>query len=145
MKCFNSQIGEIDYAEAHVFTFAEGLIGFEQTKKVVVINDAEAEPLRWLVSIDDENICLPILDPKCVVTNYEAVNRFPDDTTIAVIASLKEPIEDSTVNMRSPILFDAAKRTGKQIILPDERFAIQHKFIGEPRLVREDSFGVVGE
>jgi flagellar assembly factor FliW len=135
MKCFNAQMGEIDYAGEHVFTFSEGLIGFEQLRSFVLISDAETEPFRWLVSIEDEGVCLPILDPRLVITNYESLNTFPEGATVGVIASLKEPIEDSTVNLRSPILFDAATRTAKQIILPDERFAIQHTFIGERTLV----------
>lgn len=135
MKCFNAQMGEIEYSRDHVFTFSEGLIGFEQLRSFVLINDAETEPFRWLVSIEDEEVCLPILDPQLVVTNYHSLNAFPDGATLGVIASLKEPIEESTVNLRSPILFDAATRTAKQIILPDERFAIQHKFIGERTLV----------
>jgi flagellar assembly factor FliW len=135
MKCFNAQIGEIEYASEHIFTFSEGLIGFEQLRSFVVINDAETEPFRWLVSIEDEDVCLPILDPQLVVTNYQSLNAFPAGATVGVIASLKDPIEESTVNLRSPILFDAATRTAKQIILPDERFAIQHRFIGERALV----------
>jgi flagellar assembly factor FliW len=135
MKCFSAQIGEIDYTEEHVYVFAEGLIGFERLRKFVVISDQETEPFRWLVSIDDEDVCLPILDPKLVITNYDEANCFPEDATVAVAVSLKDPIEESTVNMRSPILFDAKRRTGKQIIVPDERFAIQHKFVGEPQTV----------
>ncbi len=132
MKCFNAQIGEIDYREDHVFTFAEGLIGFEQLRKFVVISDPETEPFRWLISIEDEGICLPILDPNLVIANYDGLNMFPEDATVAVVTSLKQPVEESTVNMRSPILFDKNLRAGKQIILPDERLAIQHKFVGEP-------------
>jgi flagellar assembly factor FliW len=60
---------------------------------------------------------------------------FEEGMTVAVVASLKEPVEDSTVNLRSPLLFDAVKRTGRQMILENERFAIQHKFIAEPQLV----------
>jgi flagellar assembly factor FliW len=128
-------MGEIEYASEHVFTFPEGLIGFEQLRSFVLINDVETEPFRWLVSIEDEDVCLPILDPRLVITNYESGNAFPEGATVGVIASLKDPVEDSTINLRSPILFDAATRTGRQIILPDERFAIQHTFIGERSLV----------
>jgi flagellar assembly factor FliW len=135
MHCYNSQIGEIDYEDEHIFTVPEGLIGFEQLHKFVVISDQETEPFRWLVSIEDKDVCLPVLDPKLVITNYDVLNRFPEEATVAVIASLKDPIAESTINMRSPLLFDAKNRTARQIILPDERFAIQHRFVGEPQTV----------
>ena len=135
MKCFNSQIGEIDYAEQHVFTFADGIIGFEHLRKFVIISDEETEPFRWLISVEDEDVCLPILDPNCIIANYDVLNCFPEGTTVAVIASLKEPVQESTVNVRSPILFDAEQKKGKQIILPDEQFAVQHKFVAERQLI----------
>ena len=142
MKCMNNQLGEIEYNNDHIFTFREGIIGFERLRSFVVINDAEAEPFRWLVSIEDEDICLPLLDPKFIIPEYETFNQFRSDKTIAVVASLKEPIEESTVNMRSPILFDAAQRTGQQVILPDERFAVQQKFIAEAQLTSTSESGV---
>lgn len=135
MKCFSNLFGEVNYADEHVFEFPEGIIGFEQLHKFIVINDADAEPFRWLVSIEDEDISLPIVDPKFVEPLYEVVSTFDEGVTVAVVASLKEPIECSTVNLRSPILFDSVKRTGKQVILENERYAIQHKFIAEPQLV----------
>jgi flagellar assembly factor FliW len=132
MKCHNRQIGEIEYANDHVFTFAEGLFGFDQLRTFIVINDAEAEPFRWLVSVEDEDVCLPLLDPKFILPEYELLNRFTEGATVAVVASLKEPIEESTVNLRSPLVFDAVARTGEQVILPDERFSVQQQFLRQP-------------
>lgn len=135
MKCFNRQFGEIEYANDHVFSFPEGIIGFEQLRKFIVINDAEVEPFRWLVSIEDEDISLPILDPNFIDPLYEVTNQFGEGKTVAVVASLKDPIEHSTVNLRSPLLFNPVERTAQQTILGNERYAIQHKFIADPQLV----------
>ena len=135
MKCSSHQFGDIEYENEHVFVFADGLIGFEHLKRFLIINDADAEPFRWLVPIDDQDICLPILDPTFITGDYGTMEHFGEGATVAVVAALKEPVEDSTVNLRSPIVFDADKRTGKQIILGDERLAIQHKFIATPQAV----------
>lgn len=135
MKCVTHQFGEIDYAEEHVYYFPEGIIGFEQLRKFIIINDADTEPFRWLVSIEDENFCVPILDPTFVEPHYEGAGLFEVGATVAVIASLKEPIEQSTVNLRSPLVFDVGNHVGKQTILETDRFAIQHRFIDELQLV----------
>ncbi|MBI5474547.1 MAG: flagellar assembly protein FliW [Ignavibacteriae bacterium] len=135
MRCTNRQFGTIDYENEHVFVFADGIIGFEHLKRFLIVNDADAEPFRWLVPIDDQDICLPILDPTFVTAEYGTLERFVEGATVAVVAALKEPIEESTVNLRSPIVFDAEKRTGKQVILDDERLAIQYKFIAAPQPV----------
>lgn len=135
MKCFNHQFGEIEYAQEHVYDFPEGIIGFEHLHKFIIINDPETEPFRWLLSVEDKEFCVPILDPKFIEPLYQASERFEEGVTVAVIVSLKEPIEQSTVNLRSPLLIDAGKHLGKQSILENERFAIQHKFINELQLV----------
>lgn len=135
MKTFNSQFGEIEYSEEHVFEFPEGIIGFEHLHKFILINDVDAEPFRWLVSIQDEDVCFPILDPKFVDPLYEVNNHFENGMTVAVIACLKEQITQSTVNLRSPLVFNRTKRTAKQTILETERYSIQQNFIAEPQLV----------
>lgn len=135
MKCLNRQFGEVEFDQDHVFTFAEGLIGFEHLKRFVLIHDQNSEPFRWLVSIDDEDVSLPMIDPELLVERYNTINAFRDGDIVAVVASLKDPIEESTVNLRSPLVFDARSRTGMQIILPDERFAVQYRFIAAPQVV----------
>ena len=135
MTFFNHQFGEIAYTKEHVYEFPEGIIGFEHLHKFIIINDAETEPFRWLLSVEDSDFCVPILDPKFVEPLYDVSERFEEGTTVAVIVSLKEPIEHSTVNLRSPLLIDTAHHLGKQTILDNDRFAIQHKLINELQLV----------
>lgn len=134
MKCLNRQFGEVDYEPDHVFTFADGLIGFEHLTRFVLVNDNNSEPFRWLVSIEDEDVSLPVIDPELLVERYNSINTFNEGDIVAVVASLKEPVEESTVNLRSPIVFDAKAKTGMQIILPDERFAVQYRFITAPHV-----------
>ncbi len=134
MKCLNRQFGEVEFDQDHVFTFAEGLIGFEHLRRFVLINDQNSEPFRWLVSIEDEDVSLPVIDPELLVDGYNSSNAFKDGDIVAVVASLKDPTEESTVNLRSPIVFDAATRSGMQMILPDERFAVQYRFIAAPQV-----------
>lgn len=135
MKCRNHQFGEIEYTNEHVFDFPDGVIGFEHLHKFIVLNDAETDPFRWLVSVEDEEFSLPILDPKFVEPLYEVTNSFEQGLTVAVVVSLNEPIESSTVNLRSPLLFDPNKHTGKQVVLENDRLPILHKFIAETQLV----------
>ncbi|MFA6540348.1 MAG: flagellar assembly protein FliW [Bacteroidota bacterium] len=119
MKWKNIQFGELEFEEKHVLNFPYGLIGFEENRKFLVVNDEESEPFRWLVSLDDPELSFPMID---VSTYSEISNKyFPkENVTLFAVASIKEHFDESTVNMRSPIVIDNADRKGKQIVLDDD-------------------------
>ncbi|HXF99551.1 MAG TPA: flagellar assembly protein FliW [Bacteroidota bacterium] len=137
MKCFNRQFGEIDYENEHVYEFAEGLIGFEHLRKFIVLKDPSCEPFQWLVSVEDEDISFPILNPAVIIEDYRIV--LPDENChVAVVAALKDPVEQSTVNLRSPIVFDTVKRTGRQVVLEEEVYAIHHPLVPQCQPAHEE-------
>jgi flagellar assembly factor FliW len=133
MKWKNRQFGELEFDDQHVLTFPEGIIGFEDCRRFILVNDEDSQPFRWLVSIEDEDLSLPMLDPQLLVPSYEASHAQRDGATTLVVATLSEEIEDSTVNMRSPVIIMNGSRTGKQIILEDEAHALQHPLFLAPQ------------
>ena len=51
MKWRNIQIGEFEYDSKHIITFPEGLLGFEDLHKFILINDEQSDHssglFRW--------------------------------------------------------------------------------------------------
>jgi len=133
MKWKNRQFGELEFDDEHVLTFPEGIIGFEDCRRFVLINDEDSQPFRWLVSTEDEDISFPLLNPKIYIPAYNAGNRQKDDATILVVASLNKEIERSTVNLRSPVIIMNKSKTGRQVILDDEAYALQHPLLLTPQ------------
>ncbi len=126
MKWKNRQFGELDFDDDHVLTFPQGIIGFEDCRRFILVNDEDSQPFRWLVSIEDEDISFPLINPQILVPDYETSNKQKGEATVLVVATLKKEIEDSTVNLRSPVVIMNESRTGKQIILDEEAYALQH-------------------
>lgn len=124
MKWNNIQFGELEFEEKHVLNFPYGLIGFEENKKFLVVNDEESEPFRWLVSLDDPELSFPLID---VSSNPEISKKyFPkENVTLFAVASIKEQLDESTVNMRSPIVIDNSDRKGKQVVLEDDLLMVR--------------------
>jgi flagellar assembly factor FliW len=133
MKWKNRQFGELEFDDEHVLTFPEGIIGFEDCRRFVLINDEDSQPFRWLVSIEDEEISFPLLNPKIFIPGYHTGNRQKDDATILVVASLSKEIERSTVNLRSPVIIMNKTKTGKQVILEEETYALKHPLFLAPQ------------
>jgi flagellar assembly factor FliW len=129
MKFINRQFGELEFDEQYVVDFPKGIVGFEQHRKYVIIDDEDSEPFRWLVSIEDENLSFPLLDPSLVLPNYDRQFSLGEGKSVFVVASLNERVEKSSVNLRSPLIIDNATREGEQVILDDDSLPFQFPLV----------------
>jgi len=129
MKLFNHQFGELEIEEKHLLNFPDGLIGFEQNRQFIIVDDENSEPFRWLVSAEDSDLSFPLIDPSLIVGGYGAKLEGSADVTMFVVAALSERPEDSTVNLRSPIIIENKTGTGRQIVIEDEGLSMQYRFI----------------
>lgn len=127
MKWVSRQFGDLEYDENMVIHFAEGLFGFEQFKNYIIVHDVDSEPFRWLVSVENGDLSFPMLEPGMILPGYEG--HVGNDKEIWVLAALKHDVEQSTVNLRSPIVIDRRSYEAQQIILDDESLPFQFPLV----------------
>ena len=125
MKWINKQFGELEFEEKHVVYFPEGLIGFEECKKYLIINDESSEPFRWLVSVEDDEIAFPLLEPELVYEGYGVKFHFTENDTLFSVVSIKSDMALSTVNLRSPLVINSTDRNGRQIVLDEDELQVR--------------------
>lgn len=129
MKFTNRQFGELEFDDQHVVTLANGLIGFEQHRRFLIVDDADSEPFRWLVSIEDTDLSFPLLDPRLLVPEYLTRSGVGEGSSVFVIAALSDRLEQSSINLRSPLVIDNATQKGQQLILDDESLPFQFPLV----------------
>lgn len=117
MKWNNVQFGEMDFEEKHVVYFPDGIIGFEDHRRFLVVNDESSEPFRWLVSLEDGELSFPVIDPALVRSGYTRQYVASDDVTVFSIVAIRNDAVQTTVNLKSPIVINNRDRTGRQIVL----------------------------
>jgi len=133
MKVVTSQFGELEVSEEQIIHFPQGIIGFEDCKKFVIINDKESEPFRWLIALDKKEFGFPVLDPFLIKEDY--LKEFPpslvrklksEDTVMEVfcVVTLKGEGGKVTVNLKGPIVIDYDKQEGRQVILTSEELPV---------------------
>jgi flagellar assembly factor FliW len=125
MKIDSSRFGPIEIPEEKVITLPQGLIGLPGTKYALVTRD-EKSPFVWLHSVEDGGLALPVTNPWLFFPDYEVRIsdedaesiglEGPEQADILCVVRATEEIGDFTVNLLSPIVLHAAKRTGKQVI-----------------------------
>jgi flagellar assembly factor FliW len=122
-----SQFGEMDIREENIVIFPEGLIGFEEYKKFTLVFDKELEPFYWLLSIEEPEIELPLVNPFLFFPNYNPEFDFDTENhLIFSIITLKKDIKKITTNLKGPIIINMKKKEGKQIILNSDRYTTKH-------------------
>jgi len=122
MKWKSKQFGEFEYAQDHVLIFPDGLIGFENLHKYILINEEESLPFLWLVSLEDQHISFPLIDPRTFKEEYPEGIHNKEQYSILVVASLKDRPEESVINLRSPILIENTTQRGRQVVLENEAY-----------------------
>jgi flagellar assembly factor FliW len=123
MKLKTKQFEKIVVEEENILEFKEGLIGFEEYKKFIIISDKDFEPFLFLVSIDEPYLEFPIVNPFLFFPDYDTELVIEsEDETIFTIVSLKKELEKITVNLKAPLFVNIKERIGKQIIINNDKY-----------------------
>ena len=130
MELISNQFGKISFEDNIILNFHSGVFGFENLKKYIIIDDEETEPFRWLMSVDEPEVCFPLLDPFLINQDYShflpkgLANKITDSESASLvmgIVTLKNTNDKMTINLKGPIVINLNESTGKQIILNDEK------------------------
>ena len=123
MELKTSQFGKIEIEEDNILEFKEGLIGFEEYKKFIIVSDKELEPFFWLVSIDEPSLEFPIVNPFLFFPEYDPeLTIESENETLFTIVSLKKELDKTTVNLKGPLLVNILERKGKQTIINSDKY-----------------------
>ncbi len=135
---FNStRFGELAVEEDKIIIFPNGILGFPDVKRFIVLDYEGEVPFKWLQSVDDPALAFLITDPHTIKPDYQLslkVNEIADlgngdenDMAVLVILTIPEgKPEGMTANFRGPLVVNSKTMKGKQIVLQDDRYFIKH-------------------
>jgi flagellar assembly factor FliW len=135
MSLYKTRLGEYEINEDEIITFPKGVPGFEELRKFIIISLPETEPIKWLVSIEDESVAFPIIDPWLVLEDYEVdlsnqdleLLQVQDPADIIVWGIVTIPFEkpnEATINLKAPVVINVKKGLGLQVIL--DKYELRH-------------------
>lgn len=121
-----------------VYTFANGMPGFEDYTKFRLIRDTESY-LAQLISVDNDQIGFILIEPMKFFTDYlitldnevrtalgldKTKNNQPE---VWAVLTNNSDLRKVTVNLRAPVLLNRENRVGIQWIMPDEKYLTRHR------------------
>jgi flagellar assembly factor FliW len=134
--------GDLEVPENKIIHFKEGLPGFPQMRRFVVLELDELKPFQYLQALDDPPIALYIINPFIVDPTYEF--RLTDSDmedlnstnsaglAVYAVATIPEDPSEATLNLMAPIVINDKDRCGKQVILLESRYSVKHPLLGNP-------------
>jgi len=124
----------IEVAEEQIFAFEPGIGGFDGLRRYALIAE-EDSAVEWLQSVDREDVCFLVADPRPFFPDYQLKLRASDlgdldigdedDTAVAVVLNIPLDASQATANLLAPIVFNTRRRLARQIILEGSRHPVR--------------------
>jgi len=128
--------GLLEVPETEIIRFPYGLFAFEDCTRFVLIEKAGCKQ-KWLQSAEAETPRFIVFNPADLVDGYvpdippevrQALEASPDDQLkLYVIAVIPQNIREMTVNLKSPVIFNPAKRLAMQAIWEKDDYPIRYR------------------
>lgn len=145
MEINTNYFGKVTYTPEDVVEFGEGLFGFpDQTSFLPLSFDDGNDGMICLQSIEDESISFILMNPFSLLHSYSPVLAAGDIASVSggneaelsyyAICVMKSNLEDSTVNLKCPIVVNTKNRQAKQVILDTPLYTFRHplkEFLGK--------------
>ncbi|MBK7104409.1 MAG: flagellar assembly protein FliW [Ignavibacteriae bacterium] len=121
MKIQNKQFGEIEYKEDSILKFKEGILGFEELKNFILINEKDSF-FSWLTSVDQPEIIFPLFPIELLQEEFSKENNFEP---YGIVRLDKQP-ENITINLKAPVFIDHNEKIGFQKISENEELPLDY-------------------
>lgn len=126
------------YKEEELIVFQEGLFGFEEYRKFLpVAAEENSDSMLYLQSVEEDHLCFLAMNPFLLKDDYTPQLSETDrkalkaekeeDLSYYVLCVIKEPAEESTVNLKCPLVVNAISRQARQVVLETEEYGLRHK------------------
>lgn len=130
-----TRFGQVQFQSEDLLIFPEGILGFSDLQKFVLLDDPNDEIFAWLQSCEEPAIAFPVLEPELFSDNYK-VNLAKSDlealkmssvnnSRLFCIVTIPDDPTQMTANMKAPIVINVTQRMARQCVLQENHLAIR--------------------
>jgi flagellar assembly factor FliW len=133
-----SRFGKLAVEEEQVLLLPEGIIGFPEWTRYILLNHREGSPFLWLQSLENGDLAFVLMDPLNLVADYD-IDLSPEDAlwlqidqpaaelkALVVVNISKHVPQEITANLLAPVVINSGKKIAKQIILYQTDYSVRH-------------------
>lgn len=130
-----SRFGQVQLNNEDIMTFSEGLLGFQDLRTFVLLDDPNDDIFAWLQSCESPAIAFPVLEPELFSETHKIslsksdleILQMPDSSRARAFCIVTIPDDPTlmTANMKAPIIVNVEKKRARQCVLQDNHLAIR--------------------
>ncbi len=137
MQITTKVFGEITIDDEKIIHFPNGIIGFPELTDFALIHDEEkgTDTIHWMQSLQEPAFAMPVMDPLIVCPDYnpevddELLNSIgeivPEELLVMVTVTVPKDIKKMTVNLKGPMVINAAQRKATQVIVEGDEYPVK--------------------
>jgi flagellar assembly factor FliW len=139
VNIITTRFGPIQASESEIIRIPDGLVGFRAFTQFVLLPDPEVAGLVWLQSVTAPELAFGLIAPPLAISDYRVELR-PGDRTALELDEERQALTyvilnrgegGLTVNLQGPLVFNPARRLGRQLVLTSSRFAVRYPLSGQ--------------
>ncbi|WP_051056726.1 flagellar assembly protein FliW [Pseudobdellovibrio exovorus] len=130
-----TRFGEVELNSEDVLTFNEGLLGFQDLRQFVLLDDPNDDIFAWLQSCELSSVAFPVLEPEIFGHKYnvnfnrtdlESLKMQANQTPAFLnIITIPDDPTQMTANIKAPIVINIEQKIARQCVLQDNNLAIK--------------------
>lgn len=135
MTIQTTRFGSVEMTSDDVIFFPEGLLGFNELRRFVLLDDPTDEIFAWLQSCEEPGVAFPLLEPELFSAQYvvhltkydlEALKLSSSEGTrcFAIITIPQDPTQ-MTANLKAPLVINVKERLARQCVLQENSLNIR--------------------
>jgi flagellar assembly factor FliW len=143
VEVHSARFGTFAVPADRVLRFAEGLIGFPDYHRFVIVEHTRPGPLRWLLCLDEPELAFAVVDPAEFFPDYRVdahgclgVSAERDVAVFAIVTIPRDYPIGMSANLMAPVVVDVDTREARQVILDDGSYSTRHPLL--PHATRTD-------
>jgi flagellar assembly factor FliW len=134
----STPFGDHDIEASDIVEFPEGLPGFEQCRRFVVLSSNDTAPVKCLHALDGTKASFLAVDPRLVQRGYRCAlseqdrRRLGAERDDALLWLALVTLGDDTVpsvNLRAPVVINPGRMVGFQTMPHDSLYPLRHPLV----------------
>lgn len=130
-----TRFGPIEISKEDLIHFSEGLLGFNELERFVLLDDPTDDIFAWLQSCDEPSIAFPVLEPELFEEAYQLEMTKSDLQALDAadvsqlrsfcIITIPEDPARMTANLKAPVVINLERRIARQCVLQNNKLEIR--------------------
>ena len=132
----STRFGELEVSDEQILDFSQGIMGFPEEKRFALMEYKPDSPFYVLQSLSDPDLTFLMINPFAFFNDYEfdmddalmaEIGVTADNPpTVFNIATVKDKIENMTVNLAGPVLVNLRDRKAAQWVIEKTVFPTKY-------------------